>query len=115
MLKFDERTAAIAITGAANLFIAATSALGKVDLCPPASRRRRSVSTISSVSPSARDQRNFGGVVDQGFLPKDRAVKCAGEYNTIRKAADLRVMPHARSRSRGRDPRDLDWLHEDKN
>jgi hypothetical protein len=113
MLKFDERTAAIAITGAANLFIAATSALGKVDY-------------VSDVSPPAQrfynflcvavggDQRNFGGVVDQGFLPKDRAVKCAGEYNTIRKAFDLRVMPHV-------DPdlvvriRAIDWLHEDKN
>ena len=70
MLKFDERTAAIAITGAANLFIAATSALGKVDY-------------VSDVSPPAQRFYNFlciayggerlvfQGVVDQSFLPDD--------------------------------------------
>jgi hypothetical protein len=113
MLQFDERTARVAILGSGSLFISATSSIGKVDY-------------VSDVSPSAQrfynflciavggDPIDFGTLVDQGFLPNDRAVKCSGEYNMIRKAFDLRVMPHV-------DPdlvvkiRAIDWLSEDKN
>jgi hypothetical protein len=108
MLKFDERTAKVAIIGAARLFGYATSALGKVDY-------------VSEVSPPAQrfynflciayggERLGFQGVVDNGFLPKSRATHCGGEYNTIRKAFDLRLMPHV-------DPdlvvkvRAIDWL-----
>jgi hypothetical protein len=108
MLKFDERTARVAIVGAARLFGYATSAVGKVDY-------------VSEVSPPAQrfynflciayggERLGFQGVVDKGFLPKSRATHCGGEYNTIRKAFDLRLMPHV-------DPdlvvkvRAIDWL-----
>jgi len=110
MLKFDERTARVAIVGAARLFIYATSAVGKVDY-------------VSEVSPPAQrfynflciayggDRRAFQGVVDKGFLPSSRARRCGIEYNTIRKAFDLRLMPHV-------DPdlvvkiRAIDWLRQ---
>ncbi len=112
MLKFDERTARVTIIGAARLFGSATSALGKVDY-------------VSEVSPPAQrfynflciafggDPRDFNGVVDKGFLPQSRAERCRGEYDTIRKAFDLRLMPYV-------DPdlvvkvRAIDWLSEEK-
>jgi hypothetical protein len=111
MLKFDERTAKVAIIGAARLFGYATSALGKVDY-------------VSEVSPPAQRFYNFlciayggerlafQGVVDQGFLPKSRARRCGVEYDMIRKAFNLRLMPHV-------DPdlvvkiRAIDWLQHD--
>jgi hypothetical protein len=109
MLKFDERAARVAIIGASRLFVYATSALGKVDY-------------VSEVSPPAQrfynflciayggERRAFQGVVDNDFLPKSRARRCGKEYETIRKAFDLRLMPHV-------DPdlvvkvRAIDWLH----
>jgi hypothetical protein len=111
MLKFDERTARVAIGGAAQLFIYKTSALGKVDY-------------VSDVSPPAQrfynflciayggDRIDFQGLVDKGLLPKDRGRRCWKDYESIRKAFDLRLMPHV-------DPdlvvkiRALDWLHDD--
>jgi hypothetical protein len=111
MLKFDEPAAKVAIIGAARLFGYATSAVGKVDY-------------VSEVSPPAQRFYNFlcvayGGerlgfqaLVDKGFLPKSRATHCGSEYTTIRKAFDLRLMPHV-------DPdlvvkvRAIDWLHYD--
>jgi hypothetical protein len=36
----------------------------------------------------------FGGLVDNGILPKHRAERCDGEYAQIRKAFDLRIMPY---------------------
>jgi hypothetical protein len=111
MLKFDEQAAEVAIIGAARLFGYKTSALGKLDF-------------VSEVSPPAQRFYNFlcvayggesigfQGLVDKGFLPKARAAHCGGEYNTIRKAFDLRLMPHV-------DPdlvvkvRAIDWLHYD--
>ena len=111
MLKFDERTTTVAVIGAARLFGYATSAVGKVDY-------------VSEVSPPAQrfynflciayggERLGFQGLVDKGFLPNARARKCASEYNTIRKAFDLRLMPHV-------DPdlvvkiRAIDWLNYD--
>jgi hypothetical protein len=109
MLKFDERTARVAITGAARLFIYKTSAVGKVDY-------------VSELSPSAQrfynflciayggDRIGFQGLVDKDFLPQSRAKRCWKDYEMIRRAFDLRVMPHV-------DPdlvikiRAIDWLH----
>jgi hypothetical protein len=111
MLKFDERAATVAIIGAARLFGYATSALGKVDyvseLSPPAQRFYNFLCIAYGGEP-----RTFQGVVDKGFLPKSRASRCGGEYNMIRKAFDLRLMPHV-------DPdlvvkiRAIDWLQYD--
>jgi putative metallopeptidase DUF4344 len=112
MLKFDERTARVAILGAAGLFISATSALGKIDYA-------------SEVSPSAQRFYNFlciayggepfdfQGVVDNGLLPSSRADRCRGEYNMIRKAFDLRVMPHVDADLVVK-VRAIDWLAEEK-
>jgi hypothetical protein len=109
MLKFDERTARVAIIAAARLFIYKTSALGKVDyvseVSPPAQRFYNFLCIAYGGERSA-----FEGVVDNGFLPKSRARRCGKEYETIRKAFDLRLMPHV-------DPdlvvkvRAIDWLH----
>ena len=111
MLQFDEHAAEVAILGAGNLFIVKTSSVGKVDyvadVSPPAQRLYNFLCIAVGGDPI-----DFGGLVDKGFLPKDRAVRCGGEYNSIRKAFDLRVMPHV-------DPdlvvkiRAIDWLHED--
>ena len=113
MLQFDERTANVTILGAAQLFIYKTSALGKVDY-------------ISDVSPPGQrfynflciavggDPIDFGGLVDKGFLPKDRARGCAGEYDKVRRAFDIRLMPHVDADLVVK-IRAIDWLHEDKN
>lgn len=113
MLQFDEHTAQIAILGAGNLFIVTTSSIGKVDyvsdVSPPAQRFYNFLCIAVGGDPI-----DFGALVDKGFLPKDRAVKCGSEYATIRRAFDLRVMPHV-------DPdlvvkiRAIDWLGEEKN
>jgi hypothetical protein len=112
MLKFDERTAVVAISGAAKLFVFSTTALGKVDY-------------TSEISPSAQRFYNYlciayGGeplvfkpLVDNGALPEGRAARCGREYDQVRKAFDLRIMPHV-------DPdlavkiRAMDWLTYDK-
>jgi hypothetical protein len=113
MLKFDERTAKVAIIGAARLFGYATSALGKVDyasdVSPPAQRFYNFLCIAYG-----GDRLAFQGVVDKGFLPKSRARRCWKDYDTIRKAFDLRLMPHV-------DPdlvvkiRAIDWLHYEMN
>jgi hypothetical protein len=33
-------------------------------------------------------------MVDRGILPKRRAERCQGEYDQIRRAFDLRIMPY---------------------
>lgn len=113
MLQFDEHTAQIAILGAGNLFIVKTSSVGKVDYASdlsPAAQRFYNFLCIAV----GGDPIDFGGLVDKGFLPKDRAIKCEREYRAIRKAFDLRVMPHV-------DPdrvvkiRAIDWLSEERN
>ena len=111
MLKFDEPAAKVAIIGAARLFGYKTSAVGKVDyvseLSPPAQRFYNFLCVAYG-----GERIGFQGIVDKGFLPKARANRCGGEYNTIRKAFDLRLMPHV-------DPdlvvkvRAIDWLHFD--
>jgi hypothetical protein len=112
MLQFDEHVAAISILGAGNLFIVKTSSIGKVDygsdISPPAQRFYNFLCIAVGGDPL-----DFGGLVDKGFLPKDRAKRCAREYAAVRKAFDLRVMPHV-------DPdlvvkvRAIDWLTEEK-
>jgi hypothetical protein len=111
MLQFDEHTAEVSILGAGNLFIVKTSSIGKVDyavdVSPPAQRFYNFLCIAVGGDPI-----DFGGLVDKGFLPKDRAKRCSGEYAAIRKAFDLRVMPHV-------DPdlvvriRAIDWLSEE--
>jgi hypothetical protein len=110
MLQFDERIARVAILGAGSLFISTTSSIGKVDyasdVSPPAQRFYNFLCIAYGGDPFA-----FQTMVDKGFLPKERAGRCKGEYDMIRKAFDLRLMPHV-------DPdlvvkvRAIDWLSE---
>jgi hypothetical protein len=113
MMQFDEHAATTAILGAGNLFIVMTSSIGKVnyasEISPPAQRFYNFLCIAFGADPI-----DFSGLVDKGYLPKFRAAKCSREYDTIRKAFDLRVMPHV-------DPdlvvkiRAIDWLSEEKN
>ncbi len=111
MLKFDERTARVAIIGAAQLFVSATSALGKVDYVSDVSTPAQRFYNFLCIAYGG-DRRDFQGIVDNGFLPNSRAGRCQDEYNAVRKAFDLRLMPYV-------DPdrvvkiRAIDWLHED--
>ena len=111
MLKFDEPTAEVAIIGAARLFGYKTSAVGKIDYATEASPPPQRFYNFLCIAYGG-ERLGFQGVVDKGFLPKTRAGHCVGEYNTIRKAFDLRLMPHV-------DPdlvvkvRAIDWLHYD--
>ena len=111
MIKFDEPAAETAIIGAARLFGYKTSAVGKVDyaseLSPPAQRFYNFLCVAYG-----GERIGFQGIVDKGFLPKDRANRCGGEYNTIRKAFDLRLMPHVDADLVVK-VRAIDWLHYD--
>jgi hypothetical protein len=113
MLQFDERTANVTILGAAQLFVYKTSALGKVDyvsdISPPAQRFYNFLCIAVGGDPI-----DFGGLVDKGFLPKDRARGCGGEYDKVRRAFDMRLMPHVDADLVVK-IRAIDWLHEDKN
>jgi hypothetical protein len=113
MLQFDERTANVTILGAAQLFVYKTSALGKVDyvsdVSPPAQRFYNFLCIAVGGDPI-----DFGGLVDKGFLPKDRARGCGGEYDKVRRAFDMRLMPHVDADLVVK-IRAIDWLHEDKN
>jgi hypothetical protein len=42
----------------------------------------------------AANWRQFGGLVEKKVIPQHRAARCDGEYAQIRKAFDLRIMPH---------------------
>jgi hypothetical protein len=70
---------------------------------------------------AAADPINFGGwlttqdsagtVTHQGVIPWDRSNRCAGEYAQVRKAFDLRIMPHVDASQLVvlRAPNWLDW------
>ena len=113
MLQFDERTANVTILGAARLFIYKTSALGKVDyvsdVSPPAQRFYNFLCIAVGGDPI-----DFGGLVDQGYLPKLRADGCGGEYDKVRRAFDMRLMPYVDADLVVK-IRAIDWLNEDKN
>jgi hypothetical protein len=113
MLQFDERTANVTILGAAQLFVYKTSGLGKVDyvsdVSPPAQRFYNFLCIAVGGDPI-----DFGGLVDKGFLPKDRARGCGAEYDKVRRAFDIRLMPHVDADLVVK-IRAIDWLHEDKN
>jgi hypothetical protein len=113
MMQFDERTANVTLIGAAQLFVYKTSALGKVDyvsdVSPPAQRFYNFLCIAVGNDPI-----DFGGLVDKGFLPKDRARGCGGEYDKVRRAFDMRLMPHVDADLVVK-IRAIDWLHEDKN
>ena len=40
------------------------------------------------------DPHVFGDLVDKGILPKHRAGRCTGEYEQVRKAFNMRIMPY---------------------
>jgi hypothetical protein len=113
MMQFDERTANVALLGAAQLFVYKTSALGKVDyvsdVSPPAQRFYNFLCIAVGNDPI-----DFGGLVDKGFLPADRARGCRGEYEKVRRAFDMRLMPHIDADLVVK-VRATDWLREDKN
>jgi hypothetical protein len=110
MLKFDERTARVTISGAAQLLAYRSSALGTIDYAAevsPAAQRFYNFLCIAY----GGDRIDFQGFVDKGLLPKFRANRCWKDYESIRKAFDLRLMPYV-------DPdlvvkvRATDWLHD---
>ena len=113
MMQFDERTANVVLLGAAQLFVYKTSALGKVDyasdVSPPAQRFYNFLCIAVG-----NDLLDFGGLVEKGLLPKERAQGCRDEYEKVRRAFDMRVMPHVDADLVVK-VRATDWLHEDKN
>ena len=113
MMQFDERTANVALIGAAQLFVYKTSALGKVDYVSDVSPPGQRFYNFLCIA-VGNDPIDFGGLVDKGFLPKDRAHGCAAEYDKVRRAFDMRLMPYVDADLVVK-IRAIDWLHEDKN
>ena len=92
MLKFDQRTATVSIIGAARLFLLAARSAPKVDHAAALSPELQRYFNFLCIAYGG-ERAGFSRVVDEGLLPQSRAERCAREYDQVRKAFDLRVMP----------------------
>ena len=93
MTQFGEDVAQTTIVGTAQLFMWSNKKWTGSDFAaansPDYQRFFNYVCVAYAASPL-----QFGGLVDNGILPKHRAERCDGEYAQIRKAFDLRIMPY---------------------
>lgn len=92
MLQFGEDVADITISGAANFFSWSNRTWTGRDFetarSPEAQRFYNFLCIAYGGEPHV-----FGDLVDKGILPQHRAGRCRGEYEQIRKAFDMRIMP----------------------
>lgn len=93
MLQFGEDTATTTILGAAQLFQWSNKTWTGRDFAsvnsPEAQRFYNYLCTAYGGDPIA-----FRGLVTQGFIPQERAGRCRGEYEQIRRSFNLRLMPY---------------------
>jgi hypothetical protein len=92
MLQFGEDTATTAVLGTAQLFQWSNKTWTGKDFAsvdsPEAQRFFNYICTAYGGDPIA-----FRGLVSGNFLPSQRAARCRGEYEQIRRAFNLRIMP----------------------
>ena len=93
MLQFGEDTATTAVLGTAQLFQWSNKTWTGKDFAnvnsPDAQRFYNYICTAYGGDPIA-----FRGLISGGFLPQERAGRCQGEYEQIRRAFNLRLMPY---------------------
>lgn len=93
MVAFGEDVAKVAITGTAQLFAWTDKKwTGRdfSDTASPAYQRFFNYICIAYIG----NPLEFGELVENKILPKRRADRCQREYDQIRKAFNLRIMPH---------------------
>jgi hypothetical protein len=93
MTQFGEDVTRVAILGTSNLFMWSErkwTGSDFSDIASPEYQRFFNYVCIAYVAAPL----DFGDLDDRGILPKRRAQRCEGEYEQIRKAFNLRIMPY---------------------
>jgi len=93
MVQFGEDVARVTIEGTADLFIWSDKKWTGSDFSEPASPQAQRFFNYVCIAYAAAPLQ-FGELVKKGILPKGRAQRCEGEYEQIRKAFNLRIMPY---------------------
>jgi hypothetical protein len=93
MTQFGEDVSRTAIVGTASLFMWSDRAWTGSDFSDTASPEYQRFFNYACVAFAAAPLQ-FGDLVDRGILPKRRAARCQGEYEQIRRAFNLRIMPY---------------------
>jgi len=93
MTQFGEDVTRVTILGTANLFMWSDKKWTGTDFSDIASPEYQRFFNYVCVAYVAAPLQ-FGDLVDRGILPKRRAARCEGEYEQIRKAFNLRIMPY---------------------
>jgi hypothetical protein len=92
MTQFGEDVARTTILGTANLFMWSEHKWTGSDFADTASPDYQRFFNYVCIAYAAAPLQ-FGGLVENGTLPKRRAARCEGEYGQVRKAFNLRIMP----------------------
>jgi putative metallopeptidase DUF4344 len=93
MTQFGEDVARATILGTANLFMWSDKKWTGSDFADAASPDYQRFFNYVCIAYVAAPMQ-FGDLDDKGVLPKKRARRCRGEYEQIRKAFNLRIMPY---------------------
>ena len=93
MTQFGEEVTRVTILGTANLFMWSDRKWTGTDFSDTASPEYQRFFNYVCVAYVAAPLQ-FGDLVDKGILPQRRADRCEGEYEQIRKAFNLRIMPY---------------------
>jgi hypothetical protein len=92
MLQFGEDIALGMIEGTANLFLWSNKTWSGKDFASPSSPEAQRFYNYVCIA-YGFDQKIFRVVVANGTLPAERAARCVGEYEQVKKAFNLRIMP----------------------
>jgi Putative metallopeptidase len=93
MVQFGEDVARVTIEGTADLFMWSDKKWTGSDFSEPASPQAQRFFNYVCIAYAAAPLQ-FSELVKKGILPKGRAQRCEGEYEQIRKAFNLRIMPY---------------------
>ena len=93
MTQFGEDVSHTAIIGTADLFMWSNKTWTGSDFSDTASPDYQRFFNYVCIAYAAAPLQ-FGDLVERGILPKRRAERCQGEYDQIRKAFNLRIMPY---------------------
>lgn len=92
MLQFGEDLAVNTIVGTANLFLWSNKTWSGKDFASPDSPEAQRFYNYICIAYGS-DPSLFAFLVKNNTLPQDRADRCKGEYEQVKKAFNLRVMP----------------------
>jgi hypothetical protein len=93
MTQFGEDVSRTAILGTADLFMWSDKTWTGSDFSDTGSPDYQRFFNYVCIAYAAAPLQ-FGDLVNRGILPKRRAERCQGEYDQVRRAFDLRIMPY---------------------